>query len=48
MAPQKTVQVGEITSITDLPLVLFAGMNVLESRDLAMQSQNTTLKRHRN
>lgn len=37
MASQKTVQVGEISVNNDRPFVLFAGMNVLESRDLAMQ-----------
>jgi 2-dehydro-3-deoxyphosphooctonate aldolase (KDO 8-P synthase) len=34
---QKIVQVGEINISNDLPFVLFGGMNVLESRDLAMQ-----------
>lgn len=35
--PQKTIQVGNIPVSNDLPFVLFGGMNVLESRDLAMQ-----------
>lgn len=34
---QKIVQVGDIKIANDLPFVLFGGMNVLESRDLAMQ-----------
>tara|TARA_R110002167_G_scaffold30636_2_gene101212 strand:+ start:14172 stop:15017 length:846 start_codon:yes stop_codon:yes gene_type:complete len=34
---QKTVQVGSINISNDLPFVLFGGMNVLESRDLAMR-----------
>jgi 2-dehydro-3-deoxyphosphooctonate aldolase (KDO 8-P synthase) len=34
---QKTVQVGSITMGNRLPFTLFGGMNVLESRDLAMQ-----------
>lgn len=33
---QKTVQVGEISLSNELPFVLFGGMNVLESRDMAM------------
>ena len=33
----QTVHVGNIAVGNDLPMVLFAGMNVLESRDLAMQ-----------
>ncbi|WP_325893567.1 3-deoxy-8-phosphooctulonate synthase [Grimontia sp. NTOU-MAR1] len=37
MTTQKTVQVGDIQVANDKPFVLFAGMNVLESRDLAMQ-----------
>lgn len=37
MVDQKTLQLGEIRIGNDLPLVLFGGMNVLESRDLAMQ-----------
>ena len=31
------IQVGDITVANDKPFVLFGGMNVLESRDLAMQ-----------
>lgn len=34
---QKTVQVGDIAVNNDKPFVLFGGMNVLESRDLAMK-----------
>ncbi|MCW7549940.1 3-deoxy-8-phosphooctulonate synthase [Photorhabdus sp. APURE] len=33
---QKVVHVGDIKVANDLPFVLFGGMNVLESRDLAM------------
>lgn len=34
---QKIIRVGSIEIANDKPLVLFGGMNVLESRDLAMQ-----------
>ncbi|AYN95428.1 MULTISPECIES: 3-deoxy-8-phosphooctulonate synthase [Pseudomonas] len=34
---QKTIRVGTIEVANDKPFVLFGGMNVLESRDLAMQ-----------
>lgn len=34
---QKVVRVGDIDVSNDKPFVLFGGMNVLESRDLAMQ-----------
>lgn len=34
---QKRIKIGDITIANDLPFVLFAGMNVLESRDLAMR-----------
>jgi len=34
---QKVVQAGAISISNELPMVLFGGMNVLESRDLAMQ-----------
>ncbi|MBA4502382.1 3-deoxy-8-phosphooctulonate synthase [Marinobacterium marinum] len=34
---QKTIQAGSIDISNDKPMVLFGGMNVLESRDLAMQ-----------
>ncbi len=34
---QKTVNIGNIAVANDKPFTLFAGMNVLESRDLAMQ-----------
>lgn len=33
---QKTIHVGEIEVSNEAPMVLFGGMNVLESRDLAM------------
>ncbi|MDO3384495.1 3-deoxy-8-phosphooctulonate synthase [Gilvimarinus sp. SDUM040013] len=34
----KTVRVGEINIANNLPFVLFGGMNVLESRDLALRT----------
>jgi 2-dehydro-3-deoxyphosphooctonate aldolase (KDO 8-P synthase) len=34
---QKTLQINQLKIGNDLPFVLFGGMNVLESRDLAMQ-----------
>ena len=34
---QKTIQVGDVSISNELPFVLFGGMNVLESRDMAMQ-----------
>lgn len=34
---QKIVKIGDISVANDLPFVLFGGMNVLESRDLAMK-----------
>jgi len=34
---QKMVSIGDIKVANDLPFVLFGGMNVLESRDMAMQ-----------
>ncbi|PMF17893.1 3-deoxy-8-phosphooctulonate synthase [Vibrio splendidus] len=34
---QKTVHIGDMPIANDMPFTLFAGMNVLESRDLAMQ-----------
>ncbi|SFM93986.1 2-dehydro-3-deoxyphosphooctonate aldolase (KDO 8-P synthase) [Izhakiella capsodis] len=34
---EKVVSIGEIKVANDLPFVLFGGMNVLESRDLAMR-----------
>jgi 2-dehydro-3-deoxyphosphooctonate aldolase (KDO 8-P synthase) len=34
---QRVIAVGDINISNDLPFVLFGGMNVLESRDLAMQ-----------
>lgn len=38
---QKVIKVGNISVANDLPFVLFGGMNVLESRDLAMQITET-------
>ncbi len=38
---QKTIQVGQIQMANDRPFVLFGGMNVLESRDIAMQVAET-------
>lgn len=35
--PQKTIRVRDIPIANDKPFVLFGGMNVLESRDLALQ-----------
>lgn len=40
----KTIQVGRHSVANDRPLVLFAGMNVLESRDLALQIAETYVK----
>lgn len=37
MSPSKTIDVSGISVANDNPFVLFAGMNVLESSDLAMQ-----------
>ncbi|MGR2766571.1 MULTISPECIES: 3-deoxy-8-phosphooctulonate synthase [Photobacterium] len=37
MMEQKVVRVGDIDVANDKPFVLFGGMNVLESRDLAMR-----------
>jgi 2-dehydro-3-deoxyphosphooctonate aldolase (KDO 8-P synthase) len=37
MSPSKAIDVSGISVANDNPFVLFAGMNVLESRDLAMQ-----------
>ena len=34
---QKTIRVGAIEIANDKPMVLFGGMNVLESRDLALR-----------
>lgn len=34
---QKVVKIGDIRVANDLPMVLFGGMNVLESRELAMR-----------
>ncbi|HWR79583.1 MAG TPA: 3-deoxy-8-phosphooctulonate synthase, partial [Pseudomonas sp.] len=35
---QKTIRVGSIEIANDKPFVLFGGINVLESRDLAMRA----------
>ncbi|MFT5782417.1 MAG: 2-dehydro-3-deoxyphosphooctonate aldolase (KDO 8-P synthase), partial [Pseudomonas sp.] len=35
---QKTIQVGNVAIANDKPFVLFGGINVLESRDLAMRA----------
>ena len=34
---QKIIQVGDLSLSNELPFVLFGGMNVLESRDMAMK-----------
>ena len=41
---QKIIRVGDIEIANDKPFVLFGGMNVLESRDLAMQVCETYVK----
>lgn len=38
---QKIIQVGDVQIGNELPFVLFGGMNVLESRDMAMQIAET-------
>lgn len=38
---QKTLQIGKLEVSNDLPFTLFGGMNVLESRDLAMRIAET-------
>jgi len=38
---QKVIQVGNVQIGNELPFVLFGGMNVLESRDMAMQIAET-------
>jgi len=38
---QKIIKVGNVNVANDLPFVLFGGMNVLESRDLAMKMVET-------
>jgi len=38
---QKIIKVGNVEVANDLPFVLFGGMNVLESRDLAMKMVET-------
>ncbi|HMU65932.1 MAG TPA: 3-deoxy-8-phosphooctulonate synthase, partial [Cellvibrionaceae bacterium] len=37
MSASPVIQVGAIPVANHLPMVLFGGMNVLESRDMAMQ-----------
>ncbi|MGB1466772.1 MAG: hypothetical protein ACPG8O_10395, partial [Alcanivorax nanhaiticus] len=37
MSEQKIIRLGELEFGNDKPMALFGGMNVLESRDLAMQ-----------
>ena len=37
MSPQNTIEVGELKVSNALPFTLFGGMNVLESRELAME-----------
>ena len=37
MSDQKTIEVGNLRVSNDLPFVLFGGMNVLESRELALE-----------
>jgi len=41
MSNQKTISVGGVSISNDLPFTLFGGMNVLESRDLAMEVAST-------
>lgn len=41
---QKSIRVGSIEIANDKPFVLFGGMNVLESRDLALQICETYVK----
>ncbi len=43
---QKVVSIGDINVANDLPFVLFGGMNVLESRDLAMRILRTLCHRY--
>ncbi len=38
---QKTVNIGDIEVANDKPMILFGGMNVLESRDMAMRIAET-------
>jgi 2-dehydro-3-deoxyphosphooctonate aldolase (KDO 8-P synthase) len=41
---QRTIRVGDIDVSNEKPMVLFGGMNVLESRDLAMQIAETYIE----
>lgn len=43
-AEQKTVKVGNLSVSNNKPFVLFGGMNVLESRDLALQVAESYVK----
>jgi 2-dehydro-3-deoxyphosphooctonate aldolase (KDO 8-P synthase) len=43
-SPHKTVRVGSIEVANDRPFVLFAGMNVLESRELALEVADCFVK----
>ncbi len=42
--PQKVIELGKIRMGNELPFVLFGGMNVLESRDMAMQVAESYVK----
>ncbi|WP_263078718.1 3-deoxy-8-phosphooctulonate synthase [Endozoicomonas sp. Mp262] len=44
MIPSKTVAIGDIQLANDKPFVLFGGMNVLESRDLALAIAESYVK----
>lgn len=37
LKPQEVVRLGDIQMANHLPFVLFGGMNVLESKDLALK-----------
>ncbi len=41
---QKVIQVGDVAIGNQLPFVLFGGINVLESRDLAMRVAESYVK----
>lgn len=40
---QKVIRVADIEIANDKPFVLFGGINVLESRDLAMQADRKSV-----
>ena len=44
MIPSKTVRIGDIQLANDNPFVLFGGMNVLESRDMALAIAESYVK----